>query len=134
MRKARVACLAAVLLGFSSGFLLGACGTDAARRVDADAEPTDAPPAGLDAPVAEVGEVPATSQRDGDPEAGDRALVNFGYVGCGMPYSLYAQFFAPASEEERLPGREGRNAELPYLFNGFSTDRGVEVVWGNCLG
>ena len=110
--------------------LLGACGSGRAEGPDAAAG--DAAPE-LDAPVAEVGEVPETAQRDGDPEAGYHALVNLGYVGCGMPYSLYQRFFSPASEEERIPGREGRNADLPYLFNAFTPASGVEVVWANCL-
>src|SRR5262245_45095782 len=119
--------------GVLVALLLGSCGSGG-QGPDAGTLASDAVAPELDAPVAEVGEVPSTPQRPGDPEAGYRALVNFGYVGCGMPYSLYAMFFAPASAEERIPGREGRNAELPYLFNAFTTERGVEVVWGNCLG
>jgi mono/diheme cytochrome c family protein len=85
-------------------------------------------------PIAFTGEeIPAELQRAGDPVAGYRALVNNGYVSCGIPYSLYSQVFGPAAPAEELPGREGRNATLPYYFTSFTTSRGVEVVTANCL-
>ena len=102
-----------------------ACGSEHATGPDAG------PP---DAPLVEPGEVPATEQRTGDPEAGYRALVNFGYVGCGMPLSLYRMFFGTATEAEKIPGREGPNVDLPYMVNAFTTASGVDVVWSNCLG
>src|SRR5687768_7780631 len=77
--------------------------------------------------------VPAEAQRPGDPEAGYHALVNNGYVSCGLPYSLFAQFFGPAPVEQRLPGREGRNETMPYWQTAFTTASGVEVVAANCL-
>jgi mono/diheme cytochrome c family protein len=73
-------------------------------------------------------------QRPGDPAAGYQALVGNGYVSCGVPWSLYSQFFgtsAPAAD--RLPGRTGRNAMLPYNQTAFTTKSGVEVVSANCL-
>ena len=80
-----------------------------------------------------VGPVAPEPQRDGDPEAGYAALVNAGYVGCGVPYSAYSQVFAPAPAELRLPGREGVNAEMPYNMTAFDTASGVRVVSPNCL-
>ncbi|MBI3072776.1 MAG: c-type cytochrome [Deltaproteobacteria bacterium] len=77
--------------------------------------------------------VPATTQRAGDPDAGYVALVNNGYVSCGIPYSLYARFAGPAPASMRLPGRTGRNATLPYNMTAFTTKAGVEVVSANCL-
>src|SRR5262245_44357590 len=70
--------------------------------------PTLAPPRGGPGPIA------AEPQRDGDPEAGYRTLVNYGYVTCGIPWSAYSRVFGPAPAAYRLPGREGRNADLPY--------------------
>jgi cytochrome c5 len=77
--------------------------------------------------------VPASEQRAGDPEAGYHALVNYGYVGCGMPKSLYDTFLGGSAPEDEIPGREGLNVGLPYMFNAFTTASGVDVVWGNCL-
>src|SRR5262245_53068687 len=103
-------------------FLFGALiGCDAGTASGPDAGPPDAP-------FAPPGEVPASEQRVGDPEAGYRALVNFGYVGCGLPLSLYSTFFGSAAGGDRIPGREGPNEDLPYLVNAFTTAAGVEVV------
>ena len=80
-----------------------------------------------------LGEVPAEPQRSGDPDLGYTALVNEGYVGCGVPYEAYEQAFPPARDYELIPGREGRNETLPFYFTSFETDSGVEVVTPNCL-
>lgn len=80
-----------------------------------------------------LGFVAADSQRAGDPMKGYRALLNEGYVGCGIPSSAYFKVFSPAPQSERLPGREGKNAELPYYLTAFTTRSGVEVVSPNCL-
>jgi mono/diheme cytochrome c family protein len=97
---------------------LGACGGD-----EREPWPTGSP----------VGPVAAEPQREGDAEAGYAALINGGYVGCGVPYSAYSQVFGPAEEELRLPGREGLNREMPYNMSAFDTARGVKVVSPNCL-
>jgi mono/diheme cytochrome c family protein len=83
--------------------------------------------------VSPAGPVPAEPQRPGSAEAGYDALVNRGYVSCGIPYSAYKQVAAPAPPSRRLPGRSGRNAELPYNLTSHVTERGVEVVAPNCL-
>jgi len=80
-----------------------------------------------------LGEVESEPQRIGDPERGYAALLNEGYVGCGVPYEAYARAFPPAGTAERLPGRSGRNDTLPYYFTAFTTEAGVEVVSPNCL-
>jgi cytochrome c5 len=80
-----------------------------------------------------LGPVEPEPQREGDAETGYSALVNAGYVGCGVPYSAYAQVFTAAPPELRLPGREGVNAELPFNMTAFTTSSGVEVVNPNCL-
>ena len=77
--------------------------------------------------------IDAEPQRAGDPAAGYDALVNNGYVSCGLPYSVYQQFFAPAPAVQQLPGRVGKNATLPYYYTAFSTPTGVDVVAPNCL-
>ena len=73
------------------------------------------------------------TQRAGDPQKGYSALVNNGYVSCGIPYATYAMFFSPAKPEEQIPGRDGHNANLPYWQTAFTTKSGVEVVSANCL-
>jgi cytochrome c5 len=80
-----------------------------------------------------VGPVPAEPQRAGVPAAGYDALVNRAYVTCGIPYAAYTRTAPPLSAAERLPGRTGRNAELPYFLTAHTTARGVEVVAPNCL-
>jgi len=76
---------------------------------------------------------PAETQRAGDPQKGYAALVNNGYVSCGVPYDLYKQFFGGAPESERLPGRTGKNVDITYWQTAFTTQSGVEVVSANCL-
>ncbi len=81
----------------------------------------------------EVGPVPETPQRPGDAQAGYRALVNEPYVSCGMPYSAYRRLTPETDPADLLPGREGRNAELPYHLTAHTNADGVEVVSSNCL-
>jgi hypothetical protein len=77
--------------------------------------------------------VAAEPQRDGDAMKGYSALVNNGYVSCGVPWSLYSQFFGAAPDDQKLPGRTGDNANLPYNQTALTTASGVEVVSTNCL-
>jgi mono/diheme cytochrome c family protein len=90
---------------------------------------TDPPP---DAAVSPIGPVPEYEQREGDADAGWQALINNGYVGCGVPMSAYAKVASPAPLELRLD-RAGANATLPYNLTAFTTKNGVEVVSPNCL-
>jgi mono/diheme cytochrome c family protein len=100
---------------------------------------TSATPAGADAGAeAEAESYPETyqdaePQRAGDPTKGYDALVNNGYVPCGIPYSAFAQVYGPAPETMRVPGRTGRNAELPYNFTSMKAKSGVEIITSNCL-
>jgi mono/diheme cytochrome c family protein len=80
-----------------------------------------------------TGPVPATPQRAGDPAAGYRALVNAPYVGCGVPYRAYRRLSLETDSDDLLPGRQGRNAELPYQLTAHTNANGVEIVSGNCL-
>lgn len=83
--------------------------------------------------LGEPGPLPAAVQRQGDPELGYEILVNRGYVSCGVPYAAYAAAAAGREPGPRLPGRQGRNAELPYDLNATVDANGVELVVSNCL-
>ena len=80
-----------------------------------------------------TGPVSAEPQRPGDAAAGYRALVNAPYVGCGVPYPAYRRVAVETAPEDQIPGREGRNAELPYHLTAHVDADGVEVVSSNCL-
>lgn len=80
-----------------------------------------------------IGPVSVTQQRPGDAEAGYRALVNEPYVSCGIPYDAYRAVTSDVRDDTPLPGRIGRNAELPYAMTAHVNDDGVEVVSSNCL-
>ena len=84
-------------------------------------------------PSSPVGPVRASPQLPGDPAAGYDTLVNDGYVSCGIPWSVWEQVVGPTPESAKLPGRTGRNADLPYLATAFTSDSGVELVSTNCL-
>ncbi|MFT3764936.1 MAG: c-type cytochrome [Minicystis sp.] len=77
--------------------------------------------------------IAADEQRPGDPDKGYAALLNEGYVSCGVPYTAYSKVFGPAPASMKLPGRNAENAPLPYYFNRFTTTDGVDVVSANCL-
>ena len=77
--------------------------------------------------------LPAEPQRPGDPDAGYRALLNEAYVPCGVPYSAYSSVYGVAPESDRVPGREGLNAELAYDLTAYKTPGGVQLVTSNCL-
>lgn len=80
-------------------------------------------------------EVPiaADPQRQGDPAKGYSALVGEGYVSCGVPNTAFSQVFGPAPASEQLPGRDAKNAKLPYNLTRFTTTDGIDVVSANCL-
>jgi cytochrome c5 len=80
-----------------------------------------------------LGVVAAEPQRQGDPAAGYSALVNRGYVSCGVPYSAYTTVYPQVDAADLIPGREGKNAMLAYGYSAFTTSRGVLVVAPNCL-
>lgn len=81
------------------------------------------------------GFIAASPQRPGNPDKGYDTLVNFGYVRCGIPYSLFAAYSVlfPTKPEDKLPGRTGHNAELPYYLSTHTTKQGVELVSPNCM-
>ena len=74
-------------------------------------------------------EIPADTQRPGDPAKGYDYLINGGYITCGLPKSI-----APSgSAADRMPGRTGDNATLPYYWSAATSTEGVRVVSANCL-
>lgn len=83
--------------------------------------------------LGEPGPIPESVQRQGDPELGYEILLNRGYVSCGVPFDAYAAWAPEERETVQLPGREGRNAELPYDLNHTVDENGVELVVSNCL-
>ena len=113
------------LVALGIALLAGACGGDAPGPGPAPIEPVVEELPGI--------VVEAEPQRLGDAQAGYTALVNNGYVSCGLPYSVYQTFFQAAPEHLRLPGRTGNNETLPYYYTAFETPTGVDVVAPNCL-
>ncbi|PRP97518.1 Cytochrome c [Enhygromyxa salina] len=71
----------------------------------------------------------------GDPEQGLWALVHQDYVNCGIPYDLFvtAAEFVAQLQNEPLPWRDGKAAELPYDWNLVVSEGGTELVASNCL-
>ena len=82
--------------------------------------------------VAEAGSVPEQRQRPGDAERGRRALLEEGYVACGLPLRVFRELVA---DEPLVPAEEREAAAdgLPYFVNATRDERGVEIASGNCL-
>ena len=98
-------------------FVLAGCG------------PSPEPPVTVGVP----GQLPAAVQRTGDPARGYEILVNRGYVSCGLPYEAYRAAVPDPADGPQLPGRIGRNADLPHDLNSTTNADGVELVVSNCL-
>ncbi|HEY8376616.1 MAG TPA: hypothetical protein VIK91_09020, partial [Nannocystis sp.] len=79
--------------------------------------------------------IPAEPQKPGDPALGYQALVTKGYVSCGIPWALWPlakPFIGLWAERPPLPGRPGKNAEVPYHWT-VHNKNGVDIVSQNCL-
>jgi mono/diheme cytochrome c family protein len=80
--------------------------------------------------------IPPDAPIDGDPGSGEWALLHEGYVSCGIPYDLFqlakAQLGSFAAGDP-LPGREGKNANVPYNWTVHVAASGAEIVSLNCL-
>jgi mono/diheme cytochrome c family protein len=84
--------------------------------------------------------LPAEPQQTGDAARGRDLLLAGDYMTCGVPWKVYAAVpglvaggFGGGAAAPRIPDRPGRNADLPYFLNAFTTPDGVEVVNANCL-
>jgi mono/diheme cytochrome c family protein len=80
--------------------------------------------------------IPGFEQIPGDPDAGWWALLNEGYVSCGIPYTLFETVRPLLGEHgsgETLPGREGPNANVPYDWTVHTSKNGVDIASPNCL-
>jgi hypothetical protein len=87
---------------------------------------------GDDALESDIGPIPEYEQREGDAAAGYRALIENGYVGCGIPRSAYDEVFGPAPTWAQLD-RGGLNSGVQFNFTSFTTTSGVDVIAPNCL-
>jgi hypothetical protein len=129
--------LAWLLLGLAV-MLAAACGATSRAMPPSASGPGDASSVEAGDDAADAGEpapivIPAATQRPGDADAGYADLVNDGYVGCGVPYTAYAQLFGAATADQLLAGRNADNAGIPYDLTRFTTSDGVDVVGPNCL-
>lgn len=73
---------------------------------------------------------------DGDPGLGFEALLTEGYVSCGIPWTLWGLAqggLGSLAQGDPLPGRTGKNAEVPYSWNVVELGDGSEMVVTNCF-
>lgn len=80
--------------------------------------------------------IPPNEDNPGDPAAGYEALLNAGYVSCGIPtliWPLAKPLLGGFTSGDPLPGRTGKNAEVPYNWTVHTPASGVEIVSLNCL-
>ena len=117
--------------------------TDAAATAPADADPGSARPDAAPlhpGPWDEGAVLPAPPPNQGDAEHGKWLLLNGDYMSCGLPYKLWVFPLVGAIVQDALgqgrptmAGRAGKNADMPYSVNVFTTQDGAEVVNLNCL-
>ena len=93
-------------------------------------------------PWDEAAEIPLPETPPGDVAAGFEALVTRGYVSCGIPFELFtlgSGFLGDLADGPRLvdgdgnPLRTGKGADVPYNWNVFTNDDGVDIASLNCL-
>ncbi len=106
---------------------------DAGEPGDAAAVPDDAGAPPDSGPSLAPFVLPPEPQRSGDAQRGYQALLDNGYVGCGIPDTAYNLAMGSAPAHLRMPGRNARNAALPYSYTRFTTTASVTVVTANCL-
>ncbi|HET6584373.1 MAG TPA: hypothetical protein VFG69_13020, partial [Nannocystaceae bacterium] len=88
------------------------------------------------APWAQGEYIPPDAPVAGDPAAGEWALLHEGYVSCGIPYDLFQLAkgsLGAFAGGDPLPGREGKNATVPYNWTVHVAASGAEIVSLNCL-
>lgn len=89
-----------------------------------------------DGPWTQGHPIPPGDPVPGDPDAGYWALLNEGYVSCGIPFAMFTlaqPLLGGFASEEPLPGRTGNNALVPYNWTVHTTNSGAEIVSLNCL-
>jgi mono/diheme cytochrome c family protein len=108
-----------------------ACGSGAAD------EPGGPAP---DGPWSYGATIPAEPSEPGDAAKGRHELLHGDYMTCGIPMKLWgtggdaiAGALGGDPDAPRIADRDGKNADLPYNLNAFTTPDGVEVVNANCL-
>lgn len=74
--------------------------------------------------------LPATPQRDGDPNAGYDYLIYGDYVGAGIPLDVFREYFGGSSSADL--GRTGDADGIPFTFNVIERD-GAKLVAPTCL-
>lgn len=92
-------------------------------------------PGALPGPWDQGVHIPAEPQVPGDPAKGYEALLTKGYISCGIPWLLFPlakPIMGTYADGEPLPGRAGKNAEVPYNWTVHEVD-GAEIVSQNCL-
>ena len=78
-------------------------------------------------------DVPKSEQPPGDAKAGYQALLELGYVGCGLPWSMVEKYVTDTPEHEKVPGRTGDNALVSFSSSVVTTKKGVKTFTKNCL-
>lgn len=80
--------------------------------------------------------IPPEPQKVGDPTLGYEALLTRGYVSCGVPWGLWPlvkPVIGAWAERPPLPGRTGKNAEVPFHWTVHTNAQNVDIVSQNCL-
>ena len=80
--------------------------------------------------------IPPGDEPPGDPAAGYHALLNEGYVSCGIPWLIWPlaePLLGDFTRGDPLPGRTGKNAQVPYNWTVHTPESGVELASLNCL-
>jgi len=82
-------------------------------------------------PSKKAKKIPASEQRQGDPEKGLEYLLTGNYVNSGIPYEIFSAFNRPVDSVGIK--REGLNANLAPQFNAIAIDDTTNIVAPNCL-
>lgn len=99
-------------------------------------------PAALPGPWDRGAVLPEPLRDNGDPVRGRDLLLNSNYMSCGLPFKLWNFPLASGIVQKALGqgrgsfaehGRRGKNVDLPYNVNVFTTTDGAEVMNLNCL-
>ncbi len=98
---------------------------DTAPQPDEIIEPEPDPEPELPGTVLE-----AYEQRDGDPQAGFEALAYKGYVGCGIPGTVYTIAGGTVFSGPPLPGRDN---EIPFYLTKYTDPEIGDVIGPNCM-